>query len=167
MTHRLIECLTSDAPLLDLLQDLTWPARPAAATDTAMRAPVRWVAHLRNEPVLIPRSKWSAADERADIIVADHAPNGALVLHLGVRTHWTVLWHREFRLFMPQVGRALIVPGGFRTDMHFAIDEDGCLDAHEGVPYRTYAEYEAGCARADALVTARLRRSGGDMAIAC
>ena len=162
-----IDRLTSHAPLLTLLRDLTAPRQRQRKSGFCGRAPARWLAHLRNEPVLIPRSVWAAGDDRADIIVADRAPDGALSLHLGVRTDETVLWLRDYRLFMPASGPAVFVPAGFGTGLHLRIDENGWLEAREGAPYATHAEYQAGCGRADMIIGDRLGHPTAGMAIAC
>jgi hypothetical protein len=166
LTNLQIDCLTSDAPLLRTIRDLSWPEHGQCAGDD-VRPPARWLAHLRNEPVLIPNAMWKACDERADIIVADYPNRGDLRMHLGVRTHWTVLWHRDFRLFMPRVARASFVPDAFGNEMHFVIDENGRLEARESVPYRTFEEYEKGCTRAFYLLSDRLGSDERGMAIAC
>lgn len=102
----------------------------------------------------------SAAADRDILLVeySDDAP-APLWCHYGLRVWWSTVWHLHLRPFVA-LGHdsAVLIPNDRRAQLHFAIGDDGRMEAWNRQPFSTAAEREAGCQRADMLVRRLLQR---------
>ncbi|MDE1917268.1 MAG: hypothetical protein KGJ57_22870 [Sphingomonadales bacterium] len=93
----------------------------------------------------------SAIDQGCDLILGHH--DGVSIL-VGMSTYWMVLWHRDYRAFLSEMGELWFLPP-VASGPCFTI-RDGRLDAMMEPPYRDEADRQAGIARAQSVHLARM-----------
>jgi hypothetical protein len=139
----------ADSNLLAALRMLTQPVPTGNADAAYRRSPAHWVVLWPHRPMLLCAANRPPQDDRTDIVIVERRTFlDDLKFRMGVRLHWDIFWHGDFRLFQPANGPAVFVSHPHDLPLAFRIDEDGALEADYFRPYASWDEYRAGCDRA-------------------